>query len=551
MRIPMKPNMSNKQRGVVPKKRFSLSPTAIFCALVLSAPTVVNAGPLDSMMEGIYTNTTDAGKFQSQRMSHYQGGSFYARFPTKSINVAMFDPPRIQSGCGGIDLFGGSFSFISGDEIVQILRAIGQNALGLLFQMGIQAISQPLSTLLSHFSDKLQQMNQALRNSCAAANKLVSIVSDSAQQDKQQTDRSILDTFTGESVDAFNTFKSQTKEGFKKGIWGKLSGWKTAEDQPNDNASIEENAIRKDPLNGNMTWKALTNSKAHQRLSPLLSGAVDERQVKELIINLGGTRINNQSKPEDGSAEPTDCAPAGVAAPCSYKPIEDYETPQLKVSDLIEVNPDKDILVCDDSSVNHDSSSKATNDMLCQKMVYAKLSTRFKGSAYYINKALFGMPESTRLNPEQIKQAITTGKGLIGKGLAVSYTAPTPDELSILENTSIPFLAHLIDLQVDPSTQERALYLVYDTMVTKYAEMIGSNLSAAARGAFIAGNKEVRATKPSTYDQNLRDWDTDLAKIRISPEQEQKLNTTLFTMKAEVSQASRSSAISNRITSAN
>src|SRR5690606_20399793 len=139
-----------------------------------------------------------------------------------------------------------------------------------------------------------------------------------------------------------------------------------------------------------------------------------------------------------------DCAPADVAAPCSYKPIEDYETPQLKVSDLIEVNPDKDILVCDDSSVNHDSSSKATNDMLCQKMVYAKLSTRFKGSAYYINKALFGMPESTRLNPEQIKQAITTGKGLIGKGLAVSYTAPTPDELSILENTSIPFLAHLI-----------------------------------------------------------------------------------------------------------
>lgn len=546
----MKLNDKNK-RGNKPKSLFSLSPTAIFCALVLSAPSVVNAGVMDEMMKGVYTNTTDASKFNSQKMGHYQGGSFYARFPTKSINIAMFDPPRIQAGCGGIDLFGGSFSFISGEEIVQILRSIGQNALGLLFQMGIQAISQPLSTLLNHFSDKLQQMNQALRNSCAAANKLVSIATDgSPLQDLQHMKKGITDTFSNIGTDAFNSFKKGAEQGYEGSLWQKLSQWKTKENTnpTNSDEEREQNQIRNEPMNGNTTWKALTNSKSYERISPLLSGAADTRQIKELIINIGGTTINNQFKKDQARAK---CTPTTDAAPCDANVMNVYTTQFFHGKQLKVVEQDDQVYACKDGDgVDHSVTPHVNQDMACVEMEFKPLRETFKGAAYYVNKALFGKPIYTEIPSRDIKEAIDTSMGLIGKGLSPNNTAvPTGEELAFLNNTSIPFLAHLFYLQVEPTVQEAAIVLVYEMMVKKYAYLLGQNLLRAADGAFIGGETKVLATKNDQYDNNLRNFAKEIEQFYVDPREEAELNTRLYAMRAEVERSAMTRNISNRITS--
>ena len=545
----MKLNDKNK-RGNKPKSLFSLSPTAIFCALVLSAPSVVNAGVMDEIMQGMYTNTTDASKFKSQKMGHYQGGSFYARFPTKSINIAMFDPPRIQAGCGGIDLFGGSFSFISGEEIVQILRSIGQNALGLLFQMGIQAISQPLSTLLNHFSDKLQQMNQALRNSCAAANKLVSIATDgSPMQDLQHMKSGIKSTFSNIGTDAFGAFKKGAEQGYEGSLWQKLSTWKKKENTnpTNSDEDREQNEIRNEPMNGNTTWKALTNSKSYERFSPLLNSAVETRQIKELIINIGGTTINNQFQKDQPRAK---CTPTTDAAPCDANTMNVFTSQFFRAKQLKVVEDADQVYACKDGNGLNHSADQLHQDMACVEMQFKPLKETFKGASYYVNKALFGNASYTPLTEAQIKQAIDSSTGLIGKGLSPNNNAvPTGEELTFLNNTSIPFLAHLFYLQVEPSVQEAAIVMIYDMMVTKYAYMLGQNLLRAADGAFIGGETKVLATKNDQYDANLRHFAQELEQFYVDPRAEAEMNTRLYAMRAEVERSAMTRNVTNRITS--
>ena len=77
-----------------------------------------------------------------------------ARTPIRSVNVVSFDPPRFAAGCGGIDMYMGSFSFINGDQIVATLRAIGQNAKGLLFKMAIDVIN---NFLVEQFHSSLKK----------------------------------------------------------------------------------------------------------------------------------------------------------------------------------------------------------------------------------------------------------------------------------------------------------------------------------------------------------------------------------------------------------
>ncbi|HBF65930.1 MAG TPA: hypothetical protein DDW34_09510, partial [Clostridium sp.] len=102
----------------------------------------------------------------------------------------------------------------------QLLRAIAQNALGLLFQLGLNAISQPLSSLLTTWSAKLQEMNSLLKNSCEAARKLFQI---------DKTGGAMLDAVKGSigeiktQTGGFKDYFSNVQKNFTSG-WNSLRG---------------------------------------------------------------------------------------------------------------------------------------------------------------------------------------------------------------------------------------------------------------------------------------------------------------------------------------
>ena len=140
------------------------------------SPVAANVGDsMDRFMDdmGGAANGTGPTAFQGQSAGYYSLGNVWTRFPQKTTNIANFQLPRARAGCGGIDIFAGSFSFINASEIVAMLKAVANNAVGFAFSLAIDTVCPECSKIMQEFSQKAQLMNNLNINSCEMAQGLV------------------------------------------------------------------------------------------------------------------------------------------------------------------------------------------------------------------------------------------------------------------------------------------------------------------------------------------------------------------------------------------
>lgn len=111
--------------------------------------------------------------YTSQSAGYYTGGSLNARAPVIQQQPFQVRAPSITAGCGGIDMFTGSFSHINLDQFVAQLKAIGSNSVGYAFQLALET----LSPMISSVTNKLQAITDTINgfniNSCETAKFLV------------------------------------------------------------------------------------------------------------------------------------------------------------------------------------------------------------------------------------------------------------------------------------------------------------------------------------------------------------------------------------------
>ena len=69
-------------------------------------------------------NYTRPTAYQGQQAGYATLGSLYVRTRPRNSTLANIQLPSVRAGCGGIDIFGGSFSFISKDELIKLMEAI-------------------------------------------------------------------------------------------------------------------------------------------------------------------------------------------------------------------------------------------------------------------------------------------------------------------------------------------------------------------------------------------------------------------------------------------
>ena len=148
-------------------------------ALVLATPTASVPGDLNAEMQTMFNdlgalgNVTSPGAFRGQAMNLYTGGSLFMRAPGKNYPLVNAQLPSLKAGCGGIDIFGGSFSFINKSQFVSVLQNIGANAVGYAFKLALQSISPDIDKLLTELQDQINKINSMNINSCEAAQSLV------------------------------------------------------------------------------------------------------------------------------------------------------------------------------------------------------------------------------------------------------------------------------------------------------------------------------------------------------------------------------------------
>ena len=122
---------------------------------------------------GALGNVTSPGAFRGQAMNLYTGGSLMMRAPGRNYPLVNAQLPSLRAGCGGIDIYGGAFSFINKQQFIAMLQNIGSNAVGYAFKLALQSISPDIDKLLTELQDQMNKINAMNINSCEAAQALV------------------------------------------------------------------------------------------------------------------------------------------------------------------------------------------------------------------------------------------------------------------------------------------------------------------------------------------------------------------------------------------
>lgn len=282
---------------------------SLYCGLSL-------AGLQDKLDDvfGDLTNATSPMLYKGQRRGAIIGGSYYARSRIMRPNLINFTPPSFRAGCGGIDLFAGSFSFISLDQFIQLLRNIGQNAVGYAFQIALNAICGDCQEILSYLQREINSLNQYFGNSCQLAKSLVDNTIGPAIEATGQRIHNIL-TLGGVADDWFDSFMGENK--------------KDPVQRLQEQGTSTTKAAEKHYVMGNIVWRALMSSQADTWFGN------SDRTLLEAILSLTGTVIVQESEP----------APDGQGY--QYKIVHIGRI--LKVQDLLR-GGEVDIWRCDDAN---------------------------------------------------------------------------------------------------------------------------------------------------------------------------------------------------------
>lgn len=171
----------------------------MFCVslLMLSSQLYASIGSdLNNFFNGLgyMSNSTNPGVYNSQAAGSYVGGSLFARDQVRQYQLITLDLPNYRAGCGGIDLYMGSMSFISKDNMVALGKSIMSNGTAYAFDLALATTAPEMK----HVKDTLQQIEQFVNNanvnSCEMAQNLVGGVwpKTVASQDKICKDQGTL-----------------------------------------------------------------------------------------------------------------------------------------------------------------------------------------------------------------------------------------------------------------------------------------------------------------------------------------------------------------------
>ena len=142
---------------------------AVIQAVVFSGVTYASASSdLNSFFNslGYASNVTGASSYASQAAGFASLGSVYARNQVRSIQIAHVDVPGMRSGCGGVDLTAGGFSFITSDQIIKFMQNILSNGGGYALNLALETELPEIAHAMQFMQKLANDVNGTNFNSC-------------------------------------------------------------------------------------------------------------------------------------------------------------------------------------------------------------------------------------------------------------------------------------------------------------------------------------------------------------------------------------------------
>lgn len=247
--------------------------TLFFIGSFFLVMSLANAG-VDSDLHGFFdklgfdNNITAPRASKGQDGGYYTGGSIFARTPVRDLQIMQIDLPGYRSGCGGIDLFAGGFSFINSNQLVDLLKNVMNNAKGYAFTLALESATPQLANVIKFLQEQAAKINAMNVNSCETAAALVGSVWPRTQEAQRRVCADI-----GNQKGIFDDYAA-SKQGC--GSEGRLSETLSKEKGARKNTVFKE---------GNLAWKAI-------KQNGFLNS---DLQLAELFMSLSGTIIVRQN----------------------------------------------------------------------------------------------------------------------------------------------------------------------------------------------------------------------------------------------------------------
>ncbi|MBW3510585.1 conjugal transfer protein TraH [Janthinobacterium sp. NKUCC06_STL] len=261
----------------------------LIIALSLSTSTLYThpafAGDLNAEVNKMFNdlgaigNYSAPGAFRGQVYNTYSGGSLMLRAPNKTYQLMAINYPTAKAGCGGIDLFGGSFSYISAAEFKNMLKNVTSALPGVAFQLALESVSPLLGGITKWTKNLESMMTNAQINSCNTAKSLVSSAAEATGFSSSKACEDIAVSLGLESDYAAAAVRCKSDKG---------SILDTAR------KSSDPLVKNKAPFVGNLTWESLK-----------LAGNYLDDKEREMVMSMVGTVIFYPEGRDDNPIAPT------------------------------------------------------------------------------------------------------------------------------------------------------------------------------------------------------------------------------------------------------
>ena len=242
---------------------------AIVLAL-LAAPALGDvSGRMRSVFDdlGSYASVNGPAYVSAQTRHVFSGGGISYRAPRETYQLFSATGPSLRAGCGGIDLYSGSFSFINKDQFVNMLNNIAANSVGLAFKTALCSTSANLCQAIEDLQRTISQLNRFNIDSCEAAKSVVGGFMGAAAQSSQAACQSSA-WLSGIGDDASEA----------RAMCSVDSDFRRAR----SSAAFSNEEVNKpiEFVGGNLTWQALAE----------VAGGIDV-QEREFLQSMLGTHV--------------------------------------------------------------------------------------------------------------------------------------------------------------------------------------------------------------------------------------------------------------------
>ena len=219
---------------------------------------------------GFDGNVTGPSAYNGQEAGYYTGGSVFLRNQVRSVQIMSIDVPGYHSGCAGIDLFTGGFSFINKADFNKMGKAIMSSASGFALHLALKEEVPELDQVLDYLQNMAAKINNGNLSSCQLGQDLVG-----GLWPKNTASQGAICKAVGSQDNTFGDWAA-ARQGCGAGGQRESELQKAAAGKGND-AGFQDKITE----NTNLMWKAIRRN----------AFAQDNDDLAQLMMSLTGTIV--------------------------------------------------------------------------------------------------------------------------------------------------------------------------------------------------------------------------------------------------------------------